>query len=108
MQLATVDMTPADIDEFYSGFSNQALWPVFHYRVDLANFDRRFAEAFWRINERIASRLRPLLKPDDLVWVHDYHFMPLGAQIRADGFRRPDRLLPAHPLPTAGDLRGTA
>jgi trehalose 6-phosphate synthase len=86
VQLATVDMTPSDIEEFYSGFSNQTLWPIFHYRIDLARFDRRFAESFFRINERIASRLRPLLKPDDVVWVHDYHFMPLGAQIRADGF----------------------
>ncbi len=89
VQLATVDMTPADIEEFYSGFANQSLWPVFHYRIDLARFERRFAEAFWRVNERIAGRLRPLLKADDVVWVHDYHFLPLGTQIRADGFTGP-------------------
>jgi len=89
VQLATVDMTAADIDEFYSGFSNQALWPIFHYRIDLARFDRRFAESFWRINERIGGRLRTLLKPEDMIWVHDYHFIPLGAQIRADGFEGP-------------------
>ena len=86
VQLATVDMTHADVEEFYNGFSNQALWPILHYRLDLAGFDRRFAEAFWRVNERIGARLTPLLKPDDLVWVHDYHFIPLGAQIRASGF----------------------
>ncbi len=86
VQLATLDMTTADIQEFYSGFANQALWPILHYRMDLAGYDRRFAEAFWRINERMGSRLMPLLKPDDLVWVHDYHFMPLGDQIRASGF----------------------
>ena len=89
VQLATVDMTQADIDEFYSGFANQSLWPVFHYRIDLAQFDRRFAETYWRINERIGARLRPLLKADDVVWVHDYHFIPLGAQIRSDGFAGP-------------------
>ena len=89
VQLATVDMTPADIEDFYTGFANQSLWPVFHYRIDLANFERRFSEAFWRINERIAGRLRPLLKPDDVVWVHDYHFIPLGAQIRSEGFAGP-------------------
>src|SRR5882672_8436108 len=66
VQLATVDLTPADIDDFYSGFANQSLWPLFHYRVDLAKFDRRFAEAYWRVNERMASRLRTLLKPDDV------------------------------------------
>jgi trehalose 6-phosphate synthase len=89
VQLAAVDMTRADIDDFYSGYSNQALWPIFHYRIDLARFDRRFAETFWRINERIASRLRPLLKPNDVAWVHDYHFIPLGERIRADGFAGP-------------------
>jgi trehalose 6-phosphate synthase len=51
VQLATVDMTQADIDQFYSGYSNQSLWPIFHYRIDLAQFDRRFAETYWRIND---------------------------------------------------------
>lgn len=89
VQLATVDLTPADIEDFYSGFANQSLWPLFHYRIDLANFDRRFAEAYWRVNERMASRLRPLLKAEDVVWVHDYHFLPLAAHIRTDGFAGP-------------------
>jgi trehalose 6-phosphate synthase len=86
VQLATVDMTEADLEAFYHCFANQALWPVFHYRLDLANFDRRHAETYDRINERIGSRLGPLLQPGDLVWVHDYHFIPLGEKIRAGGF----------------------
>ncbi|MGH6925303.1 MAG: alpha,alpha-trehalose-phosphate synthase (UDP-forming) [Propylenella sp.] len=86
VDLVTVDMTQADLDAFYHGFANQSLWPVFHYRMDLANYDRRHAETYDRINERIGSRLVPLLKPDDLVWVHDYHFIPLGEKIRAGGF----------------------
>jgi trehalose 6-phosphate synthase len=86
VQLATVDMTRLDIEDFYSGFANQALWPVFHYRLDLARFERRFSEAYWRINERFAVRLRPLLKTDDVIWVHDYHFIPLGERIRNEGF----------------------
>lgn len=86
VKLATVDMTAADLDAFYRGFANQALWPVFHYRIDLANYDRRQAETYERINERIGSRLHPLLEPDDTVWVHDYHFIPLGENIRAGGF----------------------
>lgn len=86
VQLAQIDMTRADLDGFYSGFANQTLWPVLHYRLDLANFDRRFAESYWRINERFGSRLRPLLEPGDTVWVHDYHFMSLGEQLRNSGF----------------------
>ena len=86
VQLATVDMTDADLEAFYHGFANQALWPVLHYRTDLANFDRVHADIYERINERFASRLVPLLKAGDLVWVHDYHFIPLGEKIRAGGF----------------------
>ena len=69
VQLATVDMTPADIEEFYSGFSNQTLVadiPLPHRPRQLRSPLRR---TFLRINERIAGRLRPLLKPDDIVWV---------------------------------------
>jgi trehalose 6-phosphate synthase len=86
VQLATVDMTEAEIEEFYTGHANQSLWPVLHYRVDLATFDRRFANTYRHVNERMGERLRPLLRPDDLVWVHDYHFMPLGQHIRGGGF----------------------
>ena len=86
VQLATLDMTATDIEEFYSGYANQTLWPVFHYRIDLAIFERRFSDAYHRVNERMAERLRPLLRPDDLVWVHDYHFLPLGEEIRKGGF----------------------
>jgi trehalose 6-phosphate synthase len=86
VQLVTVDMTEPDLDAFYRGFANQALWPILHYRMDLANFDRRDVETYERINERFGSRLRSLLEPDDIVWVHDYHFIPLGEQIRAGGF----------------------
>jgi trehalose 6-phosphate synthase len=87
VQLATVDMTTADVEEFYTGHANQTLWPVLHYRVDLASFERRFAGAYRRVNERMGERLSPLLRPNDLVWVHDYHFIPLGEQIRAGGFK---------------------
>src|SRR5687768_14164454 len=86
VQLATIDLTPTDVEDFYTGHANQALWPVLHYRVDLATFDRRFADAYERVNERVANRLRPLLRPTDTVWVHDYHFIPLGREIRACGF----------------------
>jgi trehalose 6-phosphate synthase len=87
VQLATIDLTPTDVEDFYTGHANQALWPVLHYRVDLATFDRRFADAYERVNERVANRLRPLLRPTDTVWVHDYHFIPLAAELRRLGCR---------------------
>jgi trehalose 6-phosphate synthase len=83
--LATVDLARADYDAYYAGYSNDVLWPVFHYRLDLANFDTRFAAGYRRVNQLFARKLLPMLKPDDLIWVHDYHLIPLAAELRALG-----------------------
>ncbi len=83
--LATTDLTQAEHDDYYLGFSNQVLWPVLHYRLDLVLFEDRFLDAYRRVNQLFASRLRPLLKPDDIIWVHDYHLIPLGAELRHQG-----------------------
>jgi trehalose 6-phosphate synthase len=89
VSMATLDMTPADVEEFYGGFANQTLWPILHYRLDLADFDRRYEDAYKRVNERMAERLMPMLEPGDLVWVHDYHFLLFGAELREAGFDGP-------------------
>jgi len=86
---ATIDVTQADYDEFYAGFANRALWPTLHYRLDLTDFDRRLEEGYRRVNERFATRLVPLLRPDDIVWVQDYHFFLLGEMLREAGVKNP-------------------
>ncbi|MEM7695699.1 MAG: trehalose-6-phosphate synthase [Pseudomonadota bacterium] len=86
---ATIDVAQVDYDEFYAGFANRALWPTMHYRLDLTNFDRRLEEGYRRVNERFAARLLPLLRPDDIVWVQDYHFFLLGDMLRAAGLKNP-------------------
>jgi trehalose 6-phosphate synthase len=63
------------------------LWPLFHYRIDLAEYDRSFAGGYERVNERFAGTVAPLIEPDDLVWVHDYHLIPLGSQLRDKGIK---------------------
>ncbi|OKL43902.1 alpha,alpha-trehalose-phosphate synthase (UDP-forming) [Pseudovibrio exalbescens] len=78
-----IDITQQDYDEFYIGYANRTLWPVLHYRLDLAEFDRRYEEGYRRVNERFAARLHPSIQPDDTIWVHDYHFFGLAAQLRA-------------------------
>ena len=83
--LATIDLSQRDYDTYYLGYANDVLWPVFHYRLDLANFDVHFAAGYRRVNRLFAQKLMPLLKPDDLIWVHDYHLIPLAAELRAMG-----------------------
>jgi trehalose 6-phosphate synthase len=83
--LATVDLSQEDHDAYYSGFANRCLWPLFHFRLDLTGYDRAHFEAYQRVNRRFAGALRPLLRDDDLIWVHDYHLFPLGSELRRLG-----------------------
>jgi trehalose 6-phosphate synthase len=82
---ATIDLAEADYQGFYRGFSNGMLWPLFHYRVGASEFRREDLAAYRQVNEAYAVALKPLLRPDDVVWVHDYHLIPLGAALRRIG-----------------------
>ncbi|WP_119461189.1 alpha,alpha-trehalose-phosphate synthase (UDP-forming) [Rhodospirillaceae bacterium SYSU D60014] len=82
---ATADLTPQDHDDYYLGFANSALWPLFHYRLDLFEFNRQHYEGYRRVNAAFAAKLAPLVQPDDIIWVHDYHFIPLGVELRRAG-----------------------
>jgi trehalose 6-phosphate synthase len=85
--LSTVDLCREDHDSYYLGYSNGVLWPVFHYRLDLADFDAGFIGGYRRVNQMMARKLMPLLQPDDIIWVHDYHLIPMAAELRAMGCR---------------------
>lgn len=89
IQTIQLDMTAADYEEFYAGYANRTLWPVLHYRLDLAVFDRRYEQGYRSVNERFATRLRPHLQDDDVIWVHDYHFLTFGANLRAMEVQNP-------------------
>jgi trehalose 6-phosphate synthase len=82
---AVSDLTQRDLDDYYHGFANRALWPVCHYRLDLMGLARRSTAGYFRANEFFARRLAPLLRPDDVIWVHDYHFIPLASYLREMG-----------------------
>jgi trehalose 6-phosphate synthase len=84
---ATVDLEEQDIEEYYDGYANRTLWPLFHYRIDLAEYERDFAGGYKRANQRFGETVRPLIEPDDVVWVQDYHMFPLGAELRQAGCR---------------------
>jgi trehalose 6-phosphate synthase len=84
---ATIDLEEQDVEEYYNGYANRTLWPLFHYRIDLAEYDRSFAGGYERVNERFADTIAPLIEPDDLIWIHDYHLIPLGQQLRERGLK---------------------
>jgi trehalose 6-phosphate synthase len=89
VQLVTIDLSQEDYETYYLGYANNVLWPVFHYRLDLAQFDVRFGSGYRRVNQLFAQRLFPLIEPGDIIWVQDYHLIPLAAELRAMGCGNP-------------------
>lgn len=102
---ATLDLTRRDYDEYYIGFANRVLWPLFHYRPSLIGFTRRDLAGYLRVNRNFARALAPMLKPSDLVWVHDYHLIPFGDCMRQLGCRQPIGFFLHTPFPAAEMMR---
>lgn len=82
---ATIDLGEDDYDQFYVGFSNGTLWPLLHFQLGRIAFRREQLEGYRRVNEHFARALKTLLRPDDLIWAHDYHLIPLASALRALG-----------------------
>jgi trehalose 6-phosphate synthase len=82
-----IDLARADYDGYYVEFANRVLWPLFHYRPDLAEYRASGWDAYGRVNELFADHLAATLAPDDIVWIHDYHLIPLGAALRERGVK---------------------
>lgn len=99
---ATLDLGEEDYRHYYQGFANAALWPVLHYRLGVARFDRADWAGYRRVNTAFAAALAPLLQADDTVWVHDFHFFPLGAELRALGCRQRIGFFLHVPVPPRG------
>ena len=83
----TLPLTRKDYNQFYVGFSNSVLWPSFHYRLDLIKHESAFLTGYKRVNSKFADGLSPLLEDDDIIWVHDYHLIPLAQELRKRGHR---------------------
>ena len=79
------DLSKDDFEEYYSGFANRVLWPILHYRLDLAEFARRDLSGYFRVNDHFATELEKIITNDDLIWVHDYHLIPIADSLRRRG-----------------------
>ncbi|MEJ0087665.1 MAG: trehalose-6-phosphate synthase [Pseudomonadota bacterium] len=102
---ASIDLDQAEYKDFYLGFCNGTLWPLFHYFIDGFKYHDAQYEAYQRMNQRYARELLPLLEPDDLIWVHDYHLLPLAQRLREAGATQPMGLFLHIPFPNVEVLR---
>ena len=85
IEYAVTDLSTHDFEEYYNGFANRVLWPMLHYRLDLTEFARRDLSGYFRVNDHFATELEKIIVKDDLIWVHDYHLIPVADALRRRG-----------------------
>jgi trehalose 6-phosphate synthase len=85
IRFVTIDLPSAHFDKYYNGFCNGSLWPLHHYFPGAFRYDAAEFEAYMAINRCFADALVKLLQPGDMIWVHDYHLIPLGSLLRQAG-----------------------
>ncbi|HET9818776.1 MAG TPA: trehalose-6-phosphate synthase, partial [Rhodanobacteraceae bacterium] len=82
---ALLDLTRDEYDAYYLGFSNRTLWPLLHFQPTVMQYSRAQYAGYRAVNALFAKKLAPLLRDDDRIWIHDYHLIPLAAELRALG-----------------------
>ncbi len=80
--LHPVVLTPEDIQDYYEGYCNATLWPLCHYFPSYVEYDKRYWRAYRDVNEVFCEESLQVIRPGDMVWIHDYHLMLLPAMIR--------------------------
>jgi trehalose 6-phosphate synthase/phosphatase len=90
MRYLPVFLSAEEQTNFYEGFSNEILWPLFHDLQSRCNFAPRYWEFYLRVNQRFAAASLKASEPSDIIWIQDYQLMDVGRQIRA---HRPDGTL---------------
>jgi trehalose 6-phosphate synthase/phosphatase len=70
------------MDKFYHGFCNKTLWPLFHYFPLLATYDEEQWNTYKSVNQAFLDSCKAILRPDDILWIHDYHLMLLPKLLR--------------------------
>lgn len=86
-QCIPIFLTDDLIENYYDGFSNAILWPLFHYFTDYTKFEENYWNAYQKVNELFAEAILSNSKQNDMVWIHDYQLMLVPNIIKS---KRPD------------------
>jgi len=82
---ALLDLTREEYETYYLGFANRTLWPLLHFQPTVMQYSRTQYAGYREVNKLFAEKLAPLLRDDDRIWIHDYHLIPLAAELRERG-----------------------
>ena len=105
VEFVLTDLSREEHDQYYLHYANSVLWPVFHYRIDLAAFSSEAFEVYANVNQRIANLVADRLEDGDSVWVHDYHFLLMGDSLRRAGWDGPIGFFLHIPFPSPDVFR---
>lgn len=81
-ELIPVFANNKDYDGYYNGFANSVLWPLFHYFPSYAEYNADHFQQYHTVNEQFALALAKQVRPHDVIWIHDYHLLPLAKLLR--------------------------
>jgi trehalose 6-phosphate synthase/phosphatase len=82
-QLHPVYLNTEEVNQYYEGFSNEIIWPVFHYMATYANFKNSYWDYYEKVNQKFCNALLKIYQPGDFIWIHDYHLLLLPKMIRS-------------------------
>jgi trehalose 6-phosphate synthase len=105
IEYATTSLSDVEYRDFYLGFSNSVLWPLLHYFINDFRYSDAQYDEFQRVNQRFAAQLSPLLDSGDVIWIHDYHLIPLAQKLRELGIQLPTGFFLHIPFPSIEVLR---
>jgi len=77
-----VFLSAEDFENFYQGFCNKTIWPLFHYFPTNAEYHAAYWQQYQRVNQIFCETLQKIMRQDDFLWIHDYHLMLLPDLIR--------------------------
>lgn len=75
-------LSEEEIEQYYHGFCNETIWPLFHYFTNATEYNVDTWEAYKRVNQKFFDSIDPVIEPNDTIWIHDYQLMLLPQMIR--------------------------
>lgn len=87
--LSSIGLSAEEMHDYYFGFSNEILWPLFHSLSNLCHYEPRYWSAYRDVNRRFADEIAAQVTPDDFIWVHDYQLMCVARALRQQGISTP-------------------
>ena len=99
-ELCTVPLTGQEVEDYYFGFSNEIIWPLFHDLQSRCRFHPRYWRSYLDVNFKFAETVARRSTPDDYIWIHDYHLMHQAFFLKSMGVKRRIGFFLHIPFPT--------